>query len=348
MRIGFLLSGSLDTLTGGYIYDRQLAEYLRQKGHQVELIHLRSLQGGTLQRTLNHLSLDVLLQDELDHPDLILLNHRLKRQGGYPIIAIVHHLRCCEYRSGWQNQIYRQIEKYYLTSVDGFVFNSHNTRRAVENLVGMPKPGVVAYPCGDRLSIHITESDIEDRARKPGPLHILFLGNLIRRKALHVLLAALSKLPGDNYFLTIVGDLSMDRSYVRAIRDQIRENNLNEKVSILGQVTNSELAIRLKENHVLAVPSYFEGFGIAYLEGMGFGLPAIGTTSGGANEIITHGQDGFLIPAGDSVALAQYLRLLYEERDRLATMSLKAYRHFNSHPTWQTTCECILNFLQSR
>ncbi len=105
----------------------------------------------------------------------------------------------------------------------------------------------------------------------------------------------------------------MDRSYVRTIRDQIRENNLNEKVSILGPVTDSELVVRLKENHVLVVPSYYEGFGIAYLEGMGFGLPAIGTTAGAANEIITHGQDGFLIPAGDSVALSQYLRELSRE-----------------------------------
>ncbi len=131
MRIGFLISGSLDALTGGYIYDRQLVDYLRQKGHQVELIHLpgrdyldRLLQSPhlPLSKELNHLSLDILLQDELDHPALILLNRRLKSQAGYPIISIVHHLRSCELRPEWQNQLYRWIEKQLPDECGRFCF----------------------------------------------------------------------------------------------------------------------------------------------------------------------------------------------------------------------------------
>jgi glycosyltransferase involved in cell wall biosynthesis len=356
LRVGFLISGTLDSLTGGYIYDRQLVDYLRQKGHEVEVIHFpgrdyldRFLHSPvlSLSKELNHLSLDILLQDELDHPALTLLNHRLRNTASYPVISIVHHLRSCESRPELQNQLYRWIEKCYLKSVDGFVFNSVTTRRTVENLIGMPQSGVIAYPCGNRLSIHITESEIKDRARAPGPLRILFLGNLIRRKALHVLLKAVAKLPANSYFLTIIGDLSMDRTYVRTIRAQILENNLTENISILGPIPNSELVSRLKENHVLAVPSYYEGYGIAYLEGMGFGLPAFGTTAGAANEVITHGRDGFLIPAGDSVILSQYLGELNDDRDRLVSMSLNAYHRFNAHPTWEITCESIHNFLQT-
>lgn len=356
MRVGFLVSGSLESLTGGYIYDRQLVDYLRQEGHTVELIHLpgrdyldRLVQNAVLplSKELNHLSPDILLQDELDHPALILLNHKLKRQANYPIISIVHHLRSCEFRPEWQNSMYRRIEKQYLMSVDGFVFNSRTTRSVVESLIRMPKPGVIAYPCGNRLSRQISVAEIKERAWMPGPLRVLFLGNLIRRKALHTLIAALAKLPENTWFLTIIGDLCMDRSYVKTIRNQIRENNLNENISMPGPVTDSELAVSLKENQVLVVPSYYEGFGIAYLEGMGFGLPAIGTTTGGANEIISHGQDGYLIPAGNSSVLSQYLHELSNDRRRLESMSLNALRHFESHPSWQITGETIFNFLQS-
>ena len=58
------------------------------------------------------------------------------------------------------------------------------------------------------------------------------------------------------------------------------------------------------------MPSSYEGFGIVYLEGMAFGLPALATTAGGAAEIITSGQDGFLVlfPATD--ALARHLGTL--------------------------------------
>jgi glycosyltransferase involved in cell wall biosynthesis len=221
LRIGFLISGSLDTLTGGYIYDRQLVDYLRQKGHQVNVIYfpgssyVHRLLHSTelwLSRKLNHLSLDVLLEDELDHPALILLNHRLKSQTNYPIISIVHNLHSCELRAKWQNQLYRCIERYYLMSVDGFVFNSLTTRQTVEHLVGTSRPGMIAHPCGNRLSCQITESEIEARARGSGPLRVLFLANLLRSKGLHILLAALDRLPENSYFLTIVGDLTRDIS----------------------------------------------------------------------------------------------------------------------------------------
>jgi glycosyltransferase involved in cell wall biosynthesis len=355
LRLGFLVSGSLDALTGGYIYDRRLVDYLRQKGQHIDIIHLpghdypsRLLQSTHLSLTgeLKNLPLDVLLEDELDHPSLIFLNRKLKNQLNCPIISIVHNLHCCELRAKWQNQLYRMVEKYYLLSVDGFIFNSHTTRRAVENLIGTPGMQVIANPCGDRLQASITESEIIDRAQGPEPLRILFLGNLFRNKGLHILLEALAELPINSYHLTVIGDLTMDRSYVKAIKSQIQKYNLDDKVSLLGPLNNNELAARLKESHVLVVPSFYEGFGMAYLEGMGFGLPAIGTTAGAVSEIIHHGESGFLVPPGDSGTLSRYLQELIRNRQLLAAISLNAYRYFKSRPNWQITCDRILNFLQ--
>jgi hypothetical protein len=136
LHIGFLLSGSLDNVTGGYIYDRQLVHYLRQKGHQVDILqvpgrnYLERLGQNPilpLSGKLRRQTFDIMLQDELDHPALIVLNRRLKNEVEYPIISIVHHLRCCEFRPQCQNNVYRLIEKSYLNSVDGFVFNSCTT-----------------------------------------------------------------------------------------------------------------------------------------------------------------------------------------------------------------------------
>ena len=172
-------------------------------------------------------------------------------------------------------------------SVDGFIFNSRTTRQTVEDLIGMTQFSVIANPCGNRLHPEITESEIKERARKPGPLQIVFLGNLTPNKGLHVLLDALPGIPENSYLLTVIGDLTMDRAYSQSIRNQIRKLNLTDNVLITGPISNSELAFRLKESHILVVPSFYEGYGIAYLEGMGFGLPAIATTAGAANEIIT-------------------------------------------------------------
>ena len=356
MRVGFLLSGSLDSLTGGYIYDRQLVEHLRSHGHQVEIFNIsgnsyfnRLLQSPRvwLSDELKNFSPNVLLEDELDHPALILFNRRLKSRCNFPVISIVHNLHCCELRAPWQNRIYRHFEKHYLAGVDGFIFNSYTTRHAVESLLNSVRPCVVAFPCGDRLPNAILESEIIDRALTPGPLRILFLGNVLRNKGLHVLLDALDRIPGNSFFLTVVGSLNMEKSYVRDIKSRIQKYNLNSRVAVTGPLNNQELTNIIKQSHVMSVPSFYEGYGIAYLEGMGFGLPAIGTHAGAASEIITHGWNGFLIHSGDSLALSGYLLDLHRNREKLVSMSLNALHRFSLHPTWKMTCGKIQDFLLS-
>ena len=106
-----------------------------------------------------------------------------------------------------------------------------------------------------------------------------------------------------------------------------------------------ELALRLQQSHLFCVPSSYEGFGIVYLEGMGFGLPAIATTAGSAGEIITHGLDGYLIAPGEARSLAQHLRELAENRPKLARLGQAALRRFSSYATWEQTGAQIRNFL---
>ena len=356
MRLGILIFGSLETLTGGYLYDRKLVEYLRCRGHEVEVIakpyhsyprHLLDNFSPSLVGQLRRLPLAILLQDELDHPALFLLNRRLRAKVSFPIISIVHHLRSNERRSTWQNRFYRYIEHNYLMTLDGFVFNSQTTRRAVESIIGTERPSVVAYPGGDRLPINITEREIAARAKHPGPLRVVFVGNVIRRKELHALLAALAQLPRGTCTLAVIGSLFVDKRYVSAIRHQVAESGLADRVVFLGSIPDTELAVQLRESHVLAVPSSYEGFGIVYLEGMAAGLPAIASTAGATAEIVTHGTNGFLIQAGDTASLVHCLRDLSQDRDRLLSMSLNARRCFESSPTWQMTAERILMFLET-
>ena len=105
MRIGLVIYGNLDTLSGGYLYDRKLVEFLRDEGDEVEIIsipwrnyaaHLTDNFSPSLLGRLDSPNFDVLIQDELNHPSLFLLNRRLKSLVNYPIISIVHHLRSCE------------------------------------------------------------------------------------------------------------------------------------------------------------------------------------------------------------------------------------------------------------
>jgi glycosyltransferase involved in cell wall biosynthesis len=354
--VGLLIYGSLDTVSGGFIYDRHLVRYLKEQGDRVEVIALPwrpyslglldNLSRG-LERRLRQARFDVLLQDELVHPSCFWLNGRLRPGITYPIVAIVHHLRCREQRPAWHNRAYRVVETRYLNSVDGFVCVSHTTKQDVEDLVGRSRPLLVAVPGKDGLPGNITPGDIRARAAEPGPLQIIFVGNLIPRKELHTLLAALAQLSGDSWRLTVAGNLDLDRAYVQAISRQIREKGLTAQVTLLGALSAEELAARCAASHVLAVPSSYEGFGIVYLEGMHLGLPAIASTAGAAKEIITHGENGFLVNPGDVAGLAQCLQTLMTDRRRLAEMSLAAQRQAAAHPTWNEGAARVRAFLQN-
>ncbi len=358
MRIALLIYNSLETVSGGYLYDRKLVEHLRRQGDQVEIIsipwrnyaaHLTDNFSHTLFNHLRQLQVDVLLQDELNHPSLFLLNRRLRKEVRFPIVTIVHHLRCSEHRPKWLNNFYRLIEKQYLGSVDALVLNSHTTRQTVTQL-GDPfdnQPHLIAYPAGDRFKPSLNNLSIQRRALQPSPLKIVFIGNLIPRKGLHTLLQALYGLPDQMVELSIIGSPSIDDRYARKMRKLVSELGLTQMVNFLGMASDDRMTEILTQSQLLVVPSSYEGFGIVYLEGMSFGLPAIGTNSGGAAEIITHGVDGFLIQPGDVTSLQTHLVDLAHNRQKLAAMGVFARQRFETHPGWEETSQSIREFLKS-
>jgi glycosyltransferase involved in cell wall biosynthesis len=374
MRVGLVIYGDLGTISGGYLYDRKLVSYLESQGDQVDIFSLpyRNYYFNLFENLSNRLyrrttarPLDILLQDELNHPSLFMFNRRLLRwrekekriptppeedaihSAAFPIISIVHHLRSSEKFHSLQLKLIRSIERRYLKSVDGFIFNSEQTRRDVLSLSARTDnfPAVIAHPAGDNLNPKITEKRIVARSKKPGPIRVVFLGNLIPRKGVDVLLRAVACIPEGLVRVEIIGDDKIDPVYTRKVRRLFKNSLPSEAVRFHNSLDDKDLAFLLGECHIMAIPSEYEGFGISYLEGMGFGLPAIGTTAGGTAEIINHGENGYLVEPGDVDGLCISIMEFSHDRDRLLEMSLAARAAFLEHPTWDQTCQKIRNFL---
>jgi glycosyltransferase involved in cell wall biosynthesis len=345
MKIGLIIYGSLDTMSGGYLYDRKLVESLRKRGDQVEIISVPWRNYAAYLTDNFHFRLprgfDIIIEDELNHASLLSAN---RHKHPCPVISLVHNLHSLEPRPAWQNDFYRVVERSYLHSVDGFIFNSNTTRNAVQKLIGDKEPFIVANPPTDRFRSRLDENQICSRAKETSPLHLLFLGNVISLKGLHVLLEALKHQRFD-FRLDVVGSLNVDLAYARKMQEKANAYGLSSKVFFHGILDNEPLIERFEYAQVMVVPSSYEGFGIAYLEGMGFGLPAIATTSGAASEFIISGENGYLIPPENSSVLAERLATLANDRKLLAYMSINALRRYQSQPTWEQTMDCIRNFL---
>lgn len=349
MHVGFVIYGDLGNTSGGFLYDRELVEYLRKRGDTVEVIslpwrtyryQLRDNLSPDVYRRLRG-EYDVLLQDELCHPSLLLANRRLDRD--YPVVSIVHSAKTAEMGSSRWNWLFREIERQYLRTVDGVVCNSRATAETVERLVDAPK--VVVPPGRGHRSPDVTAEEIAARSRET-PVRIVFVGNLIPRKGVHTLVDGLAHLPTGAWQLTVVGSLESNRRYVARLRQLIERLSLGEAVTFTGRLSDVELADCLRRNHLLAMPSAYEAFGIVYLEGMGFGLPALATTAGGADEIVAEGENGFLVPPNDPRAIAERLEPVLDDRDRLREMSFAARETYEMHHSWTETGSRIRDFLQ--
>lgn len=345
-----MVYGSLAQVSGGYLYDRMLVQHLQRAGDEVEIFSLPAWPyaaclvqnfDAQFRRRLKAARLDVLLQDELNHPSLVVLNNWLRQHVRYPLIAIVHHLRCQERWPLPVQQLYRALEARFLNSVAGVICNSAATFLAVRRTAGRNISGIVAAPGGDRFAPSITLDAIAARCVQPGALRIIFLGNLIARKGLHCLLAALAKLPRSAWQLDVVGSATADARYAQRVHQQATALDLDSNILWHGSLPDDQLSLLLAASHVLAVPAAHEGFGIAYLEGMSFGVPALAARSGGAAEFIADGVDGWLVDPDDAAQLADRLARLANDRSQLATLSIHARQRFEPQATWEQSMQRV-------
>jgi glycosyltransferase involved in cell wall biosynthesis len=357
MRIGLIIYGSLDTLSGGYLYDRKLVDYLRSQGDSVEILsipwrnytrHLGdNVNIGILQK-LRKLPLDLLLEDELNHPSLFALNRLLKIAVDVPLVAVVHHLRADEEHPLPLQPLYRWVEQCYLRTLDAAVYNSETTRCAVTNLAKQHLPGVVALPAADHLapppSAQIYDL-IEQRIRTSDSLRLLSVGTVMPRKGLHHLLQALALLPAEHWQLDIVGALDVAPAYVTHLCKLIDQLHMTDRVHLHGRLSDAALVEAYCNSHAFALLSY-EGFGIAFLEAMSFGLPVLAANLGAAPELIDHNSNGFLVDPLDSTAVAERIRWLCAP-SCLIEMGRAARRRFDRHPTWTESGAHTRNFLRS-
>lgn len=339
MRLGLMIRDGLDTPTGGYLYDRMLVRHLRSRGDDVEVIPIPQRPpiaelidnfDPRLLRRMLEIDADALLQDELNHPSLCLINERFRRSSDVPIISIVHHLTCLAERNPSRAARHRLLEGRYLRSADGFIFNSWATRASARSLVPGAE-GAVAHPGKEHVS------PAERRPPREGPLRVLYLGNILPHKGLDVLVRAAALLPRSSLTLDVVG-APLDQAFLVSIGHQVGSSGLREAVRFHGRLADPERDEAMRSCDVLALPSFHEGYGLVIVEAMAAGLPVIAPASGGAREIIAHGREGFLVRGGDAEGMASSLRALLDPALR-AEMSARARKRFDALPDWTTEME---------
>ncbi|RZJ87317.1 MAG: glycosyltransferase [Chryseobacterium sp.] len=155
------------------------------------------------------------------------------------------------------------------------------------------------------------------------PLRLLFVGGLSQRKGIADLFSAVKEI-GSLVELTIVGRKTSESC--SALDEALK---LHRWIPTLAH----EDVLRLMQEHdVLVFPSLFEGFGLVITEAMSQGTPVITTERTAGPDLITHGEDGWIIEAGSTKALKEQIEFLIKDRQTIMKAGKAAMEKAKSRP----------------
>jgi glycosyltransferase involved in cell wall biosynthesis len=196
--------------------------------------------------------------------------------------------------------------------------------------------------CGSRSAEQVPPSSA--RARRPAGAAVGVSGRMGKpRQGYHVSLCAFARLqkrfPDAVY--RIVGR-PPEGSYKLLLNEIIRREKIRG-VKILGTVDPARLDQLYREASVFILLSqeldrHFEGFGLVFLEAGAYGLPCVGSRSGGIPDVVIDGDTGYLAPPTDAEAAGQALIRLAEDADLAHRMGM-AGRDRAEHLTWEHYAE---------
>jgi glycosyltransferase involved in cell wall biosynthesis len=289
--------GDLAQWTGGYVYDCIVVDGLRLRGDDVRLFDPRERLGV---KRIGSACLDAVVGDGLCTPHLGRIFERLA--GGPTRILLVHHLSSWEVE-GEPRDAMRALEKRVVRASDRVVVTGHATAARLRD----DHPGrsiAVVIPGGDRLS---------RRPRGTGngaTIELLFVGSIIPRKRLDLLLDAVERISDPRLALTVVGDWGRDPEHARTTAARIAASpTLRARTRAVGTIDDEELARCMARADALVLPSTLEGYGIVLAEALHAGLPVIATrASVGAAGL----DEGVATVFDDTAGLIRAVRLLLD------------------------------------
>lgn len=294
-------------LFDGRVYRTVKAEVQRQQPH---LVHIHNVSGATLAPYLACRAANLPVVNTLHDFWLLCPNNMLYRRDGSSCDALQdprgcrHCFRRYDY---WADVPHRRSLFARLTSNVRIFISPSNALTNSHVLAGYDRRRfrLVRHGIDHQTASEPEHVGVREVIASRGQFRTLvFAGGGIEIKGAKVLLEALPLILRhvDHVRLLVVG-----RGETR-ILSQFRQYGAS--VRLLGQMPYGEIRHLLAAADLVLVPSTCqESFSLVTLESLQVGTPVVGSDFGGIPELIDEGETGYLIPAGDAVALAERIIL---------------------------------------
>ena len=210
-----------------------------------------------------------------------------------------------------------------LAAADLVIANSRWAARRCEQIAGRPLPADVVHLGADLVDPGDASSN--------GSLRMVTVAHLVTRKRHEVVLQAMAMLdPERRPEYLVIGDGPCREGLERLAAQ------LGVAVRFLGQLPNADAVARAAACDLFVMPGVEEPFGVAYVEAMAAGLPAIGSRGeGGPEDISAAGEGMLLVEPGDAAGLASLIDRLSTDRDELRRLGAAARETVAASFTWE-------------
>lgn len=169
---------------------------------------------------------------------------------------------------------------------------------------------------------------------------VLYVGHFGPRKGILFLIEAMKKVVKevpDSALLCVGGTPKWlgREAYWNVLRSAVRTAQLERKVHLLDKVPNNTLPSYYNLASVFVLPSYYESFAKVVIEALACGKPVVATREGGASEIVTEGQNGFLVDYGSPNQMAKAITAILQDESVAKRMGANGRRRVEEYFTWK-------------
>jgi glycosyltransferase involved in cell wall biosynthesis len=246
-------------------------------------------------------------------PEMVYVAHLLRR---LPYVAQLHLDVGPSGRAGFLLRAYKPlILGPVLRAAANVVVFTDEQRAAVTSKYGVDPARIAVIPNGvDETFLYAGQRILHPKPR------LLFVGRLSVQKNLHMFLSAL-KGGSEQFETTLVGEGELETELKRAVNELRLQN-----VRFHGRADGDELRELYVNADVFVLPSEREGMPLVLLEALAMGLPIVATDVSGNRDIVVDGENGILVPLGDTSGLRQALLSVTGDLGRYLHMSKTSQR----------------------
>ena len=238
-----------------------------------------------------------------------------------PHIMTVHDViywRLPEYIPNWKVGIYVKLLKKSILRANKIITVSQFSAQEIENIFNIPAKSIsVIYNSSSKLAVK--HSDFEEQEK-----YIFYEGGLDIRKNVPQLIEAFRiiapKFP--ELQLYIAGNY-FESPLIPDISALIAQYNLEDRVKLLGYISDEDMIKYIQQAEILVYPSLYEGFGIPIIEGWSLGTPVITSNIGAMKEV--GGDAAVLINPNSAKSIAKGIQSILQDDLLRQSLIYKGY-----------------------